>query len=100
MIKNVNSSLCEVLFILVGFYLNFHFLDRFLKSLQSKLMKIRPVGAELLPVDTWMDRRTRRRYETLFAVMRIRLKMLQPMRDADKPVIVCMSYSYLPRNTQ
>jgi hypothetical protein len=52
-IKNVHSSARKVPSILVRFLLKLAFLDRFSKNSQiSNLMKIRPMGAELLLPDT------------------------------------------------
>ena len=47
---NVCWSSCKVPVILVRFWRDLHFLDRFWKNLQaSNFMKIRPVGPEMLP---------------------------------------------------
>jgi hypothetical protein len=53
MIKNVHCSSCKVTIIFVRFWWNLNSLDRLLKNIQmSNFMKIRPVGAELLQMDT------------------------------------------------
>jgi hypothetical protein len=60
-IINLQRSSCEVPVILVRFYLNLHFLDRFFKNAQiSNFMKICPAEAELFHADgeTDRDRRT------------------------------------------
>jgi hypothetical protein len=55
---NVQTSLCKVLVILVGFQLNLNFLDRFSKKKAqvSSFIKIRQVGAELFNAETQADR--------------------------------------------
>jgi len=54
---NVHSSSCMVPVILVRFWWNMNFLNRFSKYTQiSNFMKICPVGTELLHVDRQMDR--------------------------------------------
>ena len=52
MVENVHRSSCKVLIILVRYWRNWNFLDRFSKNTCiSNFMKIRPVGAELFHAD-------------------------------------------------
>jgi hypothetical protein len=54
--KNVQSSSCRALLILVGFKLILNFRNNFSKNIQiSNCMKIRPVGAELYHADRRTD---------------------------------------------
>jgi hypothetical protein len=58
-IKNVNFSACKVSVILVRFYLNLNFLNIFWKNTKiPNLIKIRPVGGELLYEEGKKDRQT------------------------------------------
>ena len=56
MIENLYGSASKVTVILVRFYLNFNFLDRFSENIQiTNLLVIRPMGAELFHVDGRTD---------------------------------------------
>jgi hypothetical protein len=72
MIKNVYLSSCKLSIIHVIFYWYLNFRDEFLKNIQiSHLLKICPVGAELLHTDRW--KQTWRSYRSLFAVLSVHL---------------------------
>ena len=88
MIKHVFWSYCRISVILVRFYCDLNFLDRFSKNTQiSNLIQIRPVGAKLFHEDGWTDgqidgqtdRQTDRQTDmtksiVAFAILRTRLK--------------------------
>jgi hypothetical protein len=58
-ITNVNSPLCNLPVLLVRFYRNWNFRERFLKNSQiSIFMEILPVGAEFFHVYEETDRQT------------------------------------------
>jgi hypothetical protein len=58
MIKHVFRSYCRISVILVRFYCNLNFLDRFSKNTRTlNVMQIRPVGAELFHDLGWTDGR-------------------------------------------
>jgi hypothetical protein len=65
-IINIHRSSCKVLIILVRFWWNFNFLNRFSKNRQTwNLMKIRPVGTKLFHAERRADRQTHIHDETV-----------------------------------
>ena len=75
MIKSVYCSSCKVPFVLVRFWWNLNFLNRFSKTPPiSNFRKIRPMGAELFHADGRTDEQIWRGLLSLFAILQTRLK--------------------------
>ena len=75
MIKNAHRSSWKYVLFLSYFNKSYIFLRRFSKNTDPyHFLKIRPVGAELIHADGQTDRQTWRSEQSLFALLRKRLK--------------------------